>query len=163
MIVAEAGVRALVALSPAGLPRISAISRRRHDARLRPGGDHADRCADRRDSGVAGIPRRLQTALQQGSRRSSTGHQRTRGALVVAEVALALVLLVSAGLLLRSIERLFATDAGFDASHVLTMQVQEIGSQFGSDDSRSPSSPERSTRSSGCPASRRPPSPVSCR
>jgi putative ABC transport system permease protein len=50
--------------------------------------------------------------------------------LVVAEVALALVLLVSAGLLLRSVERLFSIAPGFDASHVLTMQVQVSGQRF---------------------------------
>jgi putative ABC transport system permease protein len=53
-----------------------------------------------------------------------------RRGLVVAEVALALVLLVSAGLLLRSLQRLFAVPAGFDASNLLTMQVQTSGSRF---------------------------------
>jgi putative ABC transport system permease protein len=71
----------------------------------------------------------LHTGLQQSSRRSARGHQMTRRALVVAEVALALVLLVSAGLLWRSLERLFAIHPGFDASHVLTMQVQVASRQ----------------------------------
>jgi putative ABC transport system permease protein len=66
----------------------------------------------------------LREAVQQNSRRTAGGQQLTRRALVVAEVALALVLLVGAGLLLRSMERLFAVDPGFDASHLLTMQVQ---------------------------------------
>ena len=43
------------------------------------------------------------------------------------------MLLVSAGLLLRSLERLFAVDAGFDASQLLTMQVQAAGQRFDAD------------------------------
>jgi len=56
--------------------------------------------------------------------------------LVVSEVALALVLLVSAGLLLRSIERLFGVPPGFDPSHLLTMEVQETGHRFDDDSVR---------------------------
>jgi len=52
---------------------------------------------------------------------------------VVAEVSLAAVLLVCTGLLLRSMQHLFAVDPGFDSSHLLTMQVQESGHQFDSD------------------------------
>jgi len=68
--------------------------------------------------------------LQQSSRRTTGGHQWMRRTLVIAEVSLALVLLVGAGLLFRSLSRLFAIDPGFDTSQLLTMQVQASGSQF---------------------------------
>jgi len=61
-------------------------------------------------------------ALKEGGRTgtSGAGHARLRSALVIAEVAVALVLLVSAGLLLRSFEKLRQVDVGFRADHVLT-------------------------------------------
>jgi putative ABC transport system permease protein len=46
-----------------------------------------------------------------------------RGALVVAEIGMAMVLLAGGGLLMRSFARLSGVDAGYDASHVLTFQV----------------------------------------
>jgi len=45
-------------------------------------------------------------------------------------VALALTLLVSSGLLLRSLGRLFAVSVGFDSSDLLTMQVQTSAQRF---------------------------------
>jgi putative ABC transport system permease protein len=50
-------------------------------------------------------------------------HQRFRAALMVSEVAMALVLLVIAGLLIRTFDRLRQVDPGFDPDHVLTMTV----------------------------------------
>jgi putative ABC transport system permease protein len=78
----------------------------------------------------------LQAGLQETSRRSVGEHHVTRRALVVAEVALSLVLLVSAGLLLRSLQRVFAVDVGFDPSHLVTMQVQLTGHRFDKDPDR---------------------------
>ena len=62
---------------------------------------------------------------------------RERGVLSSPKRALALVLLVSAGLLLRSIERVFAVAVGFDSSRLLTMRVQETGHRFDADSVRS--------------------------
>jgi putative ABC transport system permease protein len=152
MFVAQSGVQALVALSPAELPRAKAIG---VDSSVfafalgittligllvglipalyasgptRQGGFVAHALV-RAVSAI--VPTRRARILlppgfltAQGGNRVIGGHQLARRALVVAEVALALVLLVSAGLLLRSLDRLFAIAPGFDAAHVLTMQVQ---------------------------------------
>jgi putative ABC transport system permease protein len=130
MLVAAFGVSALVALSPQGLPRAGAIGV--------DGSVFSFAFAITTLVGllVGLIPALhvsradLHTGLQQSSRRMAGGHQLTRRTLVVAEVALALMLLVSAGLLLRSMQRLFAIDPGFDSSHLLTMQVQTSGHRF---------------------------------
>jgi len=66
----------------------------------------------------------LQSALQQGSLRGGVGGGRIfRRSLVVAEIALALLLLAGAGLLLRSFSRLISVNPGFQPDHVLTMQM----------------------------------------
>jgi putative ABC transport system permease protein len=127
-------VSALVALSPPGLPRVNAIEINLpvfvfgiaittligvafglipalHASRRDPNSD-----------------------LPYSSRRSAGGHKRTRNSLVIVEVALALVLLVSSGLLLRSLQRLFAVDIGFDSSRLLTMLVQTSTIRFSEKD-----------------------------
>jgi putative ABC transport system permease protein len=65
----------------------------------------------------------LRLDLHSGGRTAGGSHHLLRRSLVVTEVALALVLLTSAGLLLRSVDRLLSTPPGFDASNVLTMQI----------------------------------------
>jgi putative ABC transport system permease protein len=62
-------------------------------------------------------------ALREGARGSTSGgsRHRLRSVLVVAEVALALVLLVGAGLVIRSFYRLLNVDMGIKTDHVLTM------------------------------------------
>jgi len=64
----------------------------------------------------------LNEALKEGGRTGSagSGHGRLRSALVVAELAVALVLLTASGLLLRSFEKMRTIDLGFRADHVLT-------------------------------------------
>lgn len=67
----------------------------------------------------------LQNSLQEAGRSGTVSRARHRlqGFLVIAEFALALVLLVGAGLLMRSFSKLLQTSPGFRPDHVLTMSV----------------------------------------
>src|ERR1700731_1436296 len=67
----------------------------------------------------------LTEALKEGGRGSTSGARRNqvRNSLVVAEIALALVLLVGAGLLLKSYARVQSIDPGFDRRNVLTAEI----------------------------------------
>ena len=125
--VAFLGVRALVALSPPNLPRAGAIT---VDTTVFAFGLII--------STLIGLAIGAIPALQMARRDPATGLMQTiprmtpppramRRALIVAEVSLALVLLVLSGLLWRSSERLFAVKVGFDSVDLLTLQVQTSG------------------------------------
>ena len=65
----------------------------------------------------------LHDALKDGARTTGHGHGRLRKTLIVAEIAISLVLLVGAGLMLRSFARLRAVDPGFATDHLLTLRI----------------------------------------
>jgi predicted permease len=79
-----------------------------------------------RVSGVRSI-----LGMNEGRRMSAgPGRQRLGTALVATQVALALILLVGAGLMAKSFVRLVSTDAGFNAEHVLVTSVALPGTRY---------------------------------
>lgn len=74
----------------------------------------------------------LNDALKEGSRGSTGSRSATfRNVFVVAEVSLALVLLIGAGLMIRSFMQLQSVETGFRAENVLTMRVQLPRKKYG--------------------------------
>jgi predicted permease len=65
----------------------------------------------------------LRASLNEGTRGSTGSHHRAQSALVIVQMALTLVLLVSAGLLFRTIRRLWQINPGFDVEHVIAFKV----------------------------------------
>ena len=124
-----AGIRALVAFGPADIPRIDNISL-----------DWRATLFTLAVSLATGIVFGLAPARQAsrlnpaeslrevGRGADSTRKQRTRSLLVVTEFALALMLLIGAGLMLRTLLALQAIDPGFDPHNVLTMVVSTSAS-----------------------------------
>ncbi len=73
----------------------------------------------------------LDTTLRAGGRQGSgPGNPRLRQLLVVTEMALAVILVVGSGLLLRSFSRLSAMDPGFERGHVLTFKLMPPRSDY---------------------------------
>jgi predicted permease len=65
----------------------------------------------------------LQGTLKEGGRGSSSGRHRAQGIFVATEMGMAVVLLIGAGLMLRTLSRLWDVSPGFDPHHVLTFYV----------------------------------------
>ena len=130
------GVRWLLAISPAGLPRIG-------EDGTAVGVDWRVLGFTLGVSGLTGIlfglfpafsvsRTDLNSTLKESSNRAGTGFRqgKTRSLLVITEVALALVLLVGAALLIRTFVALRGVNAGFDAHNVLTMEMSMNGDRF---------------------------------
>ncbi|MEK6299557.1 MAG: ABC transporter permease [Acidobacteriota bacterium] len=123
LLLAMWGIDLLLAISPANLPRVDAIG---VDGRV-----FGFTLAISLLTGIVfGLVPAIQAskpdvneALKEGGRASSVSHNRFRGALVVSEVALSLVLLIGAGLMIRSFVRLLNSSPGLDPENVLTLDV----------------------------------------
>jgi predicted permease len=130
------GVRALLAINPGDIPRIG-----------------IDGSAVRMDWRVLGFTMLLSlltgvlfglvpalhasrtdlnsTLKEAGARSGAGGRQnKARGVLVIAEIAMAMVLLAGAGLLIRTFAELHAVSPGFDPHNVLTMETSLTGSKY---------------------------------
>lgn len=74
---------------------------------------------------LRGTRGRIAGSLAKGSRTQVSGHNPVQWVLVGVQVALAVTLLIGAGLLQRSLQELARVSPGFDPSHVLTLQISE--------------------------------------
>ena len=136
LVVARMGVGALIALSPPGLPGVDLI---RVDAAAFTFGLIVTTFVGVSIGLVPALAASradVRGGMQSASRTIAGGRGAARGALVISEVALALVLLVGAGLLLRSLDQLFGVSPGVQPDRVLTMQVVDAASRDRADQER---------------------------
>ena len=127
---ASFGVSTLIALSPPALPRVAAIAVNTPVLIFAALVSLATGVTFGMIPALQAARRDPHVEIQTASHRTAGGRRRAPRALVVAEVALALVLLVSSGLLFRSLTRLFAVPLGFEPYGLLTMQVQAVGGKY---------------------------------
>jgi predicted permease len=123
VVVARLGVPALLAYSPEGIPR---LEQARVDGRVMAFAAGAALFSALLTGLVPALRAAstdLRASLNEGGRTATSGRDRVRQCLVAAEVALAIVLLVGAGLLVRSALHLQRTDPGFDPQGVLTARL----------------------------------------
>jgi predicted permease len=81
-------------------------------------------------SGIRRLPAEAGTNLRAGAHTDSVSGRRTLHALVVGQVALAIVLGIGAALMVRSLLALQSVDPGFDAPQVLTLKLQPSGDRY---------------------------------
>ncbi len=125
ILLASWGIDAILALSPAGIPRIDEVTINTRVIAF----TFAVAMLTALTFGLAPAIQfsrpLLQQFLKEGGRTSTAGfgRRRLRHVLVAAEIAIALVVLVSAGLFIRSFVRLLQVDPGFTSDNVLSLQV----------------------------------------
>ena len=119
------GVQALTSLLPATLPRVNAIAVDRWVLGFALLLSLAAACAFGLAPALFAADGNLQSSLREGGGRSSesSNRRRTRAVLAAGEVALAMVLLVAAGLLLRSFAKLMSVSPGFNVEHVVKADI----------------------------------------
>src|SRR5687767_9956284 len=124
------GTKALLALAPSDLPRLTAVQVDLRVLLLSLGASLLCGVIFGLVPALTASKTDLVRSLKESERTDSGTRQWLRRTFVVAEVALALVLLISAGLLVRSFGKLLDVRPGFDPQNVLTLRVQLPGAQY---------------------------------
>jgi putative ABC transport system permease protein len=132
LLLAKWGVDLLTALKPANLPRVSSIGIDGWVLAFTLGVSILTGILFGLVPALSASKLDVNEALKEGGRASTGGRsrQRVRSVLVVSEIALALVLMISAGLLIKSIWRLRAIDPGFNPENLLTMRIELPESRY---------------------------------
>jgi putative ABC transport system permease protein len=133
VLIAWGAVRALVAYLPSDLPRLAAV-------KLDPAALGLAALVTLGLGVLVGLApvataggRQAFTAIRGASRLVGPRRHAGRAGIVVAEVALSLMLLVGTGLLARSLLTLLSVNPGFDAAHLLTLEIQSTGPRYDDD------------------------------
>ena len=129
-LLAAAGVAALIRASPPNVPRLSSVA---VDGRVL-----AATFADSLNPGILfglvpamrGSGQELNAALAAAGAGAVGRRRSLAGLLVIGDVALALMLLIGAGLMLQSMFRLLAVDPGFDSHHLLAAEISVSGPRY---------------------------------
>lgn len=125
IVLAYWGVQGLSSLLPSSLPRVNAIRVDNSVLGFALLLSAVASCAFGLAPAWFAANSNLQTSLREGSGRSgeSRKRRRARSFLAAGEIALAMVLLITAGLLLRSFSKLMSVSPGFDAQHIVKADI----------------------------------------
>jgi putative ABC transport system permease protein len=125
IVLAYVGVHALSSLLPANLPQVNAIRVDNFVLGFALILSAIASCAFGLAPALFAANSNLQSSLREGGGRSgeSRNRRRARSFLAAGEIALAMVLLVAAGLLLRSFSKLTSVSPGFDAQHLVKADI----------------------------------------
>jgi putative ABC transport system permease protein len=135
VLLAHLGVRALIATAPAGIPRLDEIDIDGTALAVTAVVSVAAGLLFGSLPAIRSSAQRTMAALRDGGR-SATGsdaRHRARNTLVATQIALAFVLVVGAGLMLRSFEALRSVDPGFSADGVLTFELRPLPAKYRDD------------------------------
>ncbi|HEX8140370.1 MAG TPA: ABC transporter permease [Pyrinomonadaceae bacterium] len=134
-LVAMWGVDILVALSPGNIPRLDEVGLNWKVLAFTLAVSFATGVVFGLLPALHATSPNLTETLKEGGRSSTEGIRggRLRNSLVVAEIAIALVLLVGAGLMIRSFARLQAVDPGFRPERILTMDLSLPSAKYKED------------------------------
>jgi predicted permease len=136
LILGALGVRLLLAIAPGGLPRVgefgAAVSPDLHVLWFTFSVSVLTGILFGLAPAIGASRPNLTAALNESGSRSGVGFRsgKLRSALVVSEMALALILVIGAGLLVRTYIKLQAVDPGYDTRNVLTMAMSISGDRF---------------------------------